>query len=956
MQRTYSPINGKKAFSIVEILIAISILVLLAVVWLSSKQWWDNTRDNTKAIADTETINNALEAYSQDNPILPLPGWNNNSFKVDATYSHLYNDAETFWVYGSFTENTLAKKYLEVLPLDPRTNSYYAYGKTKDTNQFEIASVHIVDWAATSKVVWNYTAEVGPYSLIREYNWKDFIYNNSTENFPYNPDELVMTVTTQSWAVYRVWDTIKVWTGEKLEIYFSDGSTAILWDSARESILVLNELDFPKSDSLTTLVKLALWAGTIWTRATNLNEESEFEIYTTDSTAAVRWTEFWVSKMNTDILGSGTGTEILVLEWEVDVVPASNPINDSNILLSDTELEFEIPSNINLRKTVQVTGTEAKKLKSKKEDSSRIVTDDWNKLSHPNIKEFLEPKKERGNIVEELVMVQAGLGSSSSSSSSSSSTSGWATPAFQLPWNFITIPGEWGEYGNQVLAWSGWSMIWYAPYNVVNWNLINIGNVNNPSQPETLESFKMYKYWTGSFELEKASNLNNPSDLNWTLVFNNWAITKLSFTDHNFYNVNTWSTNETGVYVDDTLGYKLEYHLPENYYDSFAVEVNIRWAALKRGWIHALFSFQSDLRVWIEGGDLKLKIGLNDKINISQSNFSSLVDNQFYSVIMSRKFNGSDFDYNLEVVWVINWTDTNNSANITDTDHLYIWSKQNASEWWDIINYVKLYKFDPCYGNWVYVDYLNTCEQWDSTMLANNWNLVGYAPYDRLTWDLWPNKLTPTNAESFKMYYSPNIEEIELYYANNFNINNSGRASTLYNYNANGSTITRSSTWTLHNFYTISWVAWQDNATWIDFNWNDNTKLKYEVPDSIKNNDFAIEFSVRWSSLHRADANKKYLFRSNKLETYLSWWILTMTKNSLAFKNIDISQWWIINDNWLYKVIIKREWNDYTFKKWSHSDTYTDGSNQIDNYFYIWNKGWNEEWDDLIDYVKIYTK
>ena len=37
-----------------------------------------------------------------------------------------------------------------------------------------------------------------------------------------------------------------------------------------------------------TLVKLTLTAGTIWTKATHLDTDSEFEIYTTDSTAAVR--------------------------------------------------------------------------------------------------------------------------------------------------------------------------------------------------------------------------------------------------------------------------------------------------------------------------------------------------------------------------------------------------------------------------------------------------------------------------------------------------------------------------------------------------------------------------------------------------------------------------------------------------------------------------------------------
>jgi hypothetical protein len=39
------------------------------------------------------------------------------------------------------------------LPLDPKTNSYYAYGKTKSSNQFEIASVQKINAAYQAKVI-----------------------------------------------------------------------------------------------------------------------------------------------------------------------------------------------------------------------------------------------------------------------------------------------------------------------------------------------------------------------------------------------------------------------------------------------------------------------------------------------------------------------------------------------------------------------------------------------------------------------------------------------------------------------------------------------------------------------------------------------------------------------------------------------------------------------------------
>ena len=152
-------LNTKKAFSLVEIIITISIIALLAVIWITANQGYKDNIDNTRIISDIKTISNALEAYSLENSTLPMPSWNTNFFKLDTSYSHSYADAETFWVYGSVTEETLPKKYLNILPLDPKTSSYYAYWKTKSTtdklvaNQFELASVQSIDWVYQAHVI-----------------------------------------------------------------------------------------------------------------------------------------------------------------------------------------------------------------------------------------------------------------------------------------------------------------------------------------------------------------------------------------------------------------------------------------------------------------------------------------------------------------------------------------------------------------------------------------------------------------------------------------------------------------------------------------------------------------------------------------------------------------------------------------------------------------------------------
>ncbi len=137
------------------------------------------------------------------------------------------------------------------------------------------------------------------------------------------------------------------WAWEQKELFFSDGSVSILEENSR---LKLNKLNFPKWDNLNTVVKIYLWAGTIWTRATHLNDESAFEVYTSDSAAAVRWTVFWVKKDSI--------TETIVQEWVVEVTEV--------VIVSWTEIvkwgKIKNPEDLSLSNIISVTKDE--KIKS----------------------------------------------------------------------------------------------------------------------------------------------------------------------------------------------------------------------------------------------------------------------------------------------------------------------------------------------------------------------------------------------------------------------------------------------------------------------------------------------------------------------------------------------------------------------------------------------------------------
>ena len=319
-----------RAFTFVELIITLSILALLSVIWYTAVGNKQENTLNTKVTSEVETLKNALLLAKQETSQLPMPDGNNNFYSIDTSYSHDYENENTYGVHGFITQNTLAKKYIDVIPVDPRTNSYFAYGKTKWSEMYEIASVVFENDEPKSKVIWDYTAIEWPFNLIRQYNGPYFVEDNSLQNFAYNPYEKILTakiwdnsgnvtVNGENLTADEIsnihlvsGDTIEIPQNNNATIYFSDGTVSALWDTSQATKLTLQNLEFPKENNLITKVQLVLQSGMIWNKAASLDEESEFEIYTIDSTAAVRGTVFWVQK-------NSWNSKILVSEWKVAV-------------------------------------------------------------------------------------------------------------------------------------------------------------------------------------------------------------------------------------------------------------------------------------------------------------------------------------------------------------------------------------------------------------------------------------------------------------------------------------------------------------------------------------------------------------------------------------------------------------------------------------------------------------
>jgi prepilin-type N-terminal cleavage/methylation domain-containing protein len=353
--------NNKYWFSFIELIVVISIISLISIIWLSINNNYTEKTNNSKATSDIQTIKNALESYRNDSKTLANPMWNKKYFDDSSNYVH-YDNPIAFWVYWNITQHTIPNKYLNYIPIDPRTNQYYAYGRTLNFPlNFEISWINKIDWIYEAKVVWDYIWNSWPYNLIREYNWPQFIYDKSKTNFPYNPYEKLINakiwsfsgvikvnniVIDKNWILNNQlisWDKIFVATWAESQIYFADWSKSTLWDLNFSSEIVLTNMYYKDTNNLFTKIQLALNFWSLTTFSSKLDQKSEFEVYTIDAEAVVRWTIFNINRFDQN------QTNITLQTWSLFVnklVPVTN-FNDlvSNLYNSNPISKLALGAN-----------------------------------------------------------------------------------------------------------------------------------------------------------------------------------------------------------------------------------------------------------------------------------------------------------------------------------------------------------------------------------------------------------------------------------------------------------------------------------------------------------------------------------------------------------------------------------------------------------------------------------
>lgn len=704
---------SKMWFSFVELIIVISIIALISVIWVSINSNYTEKTKNSKISSDIVTIKSSLEAYNNENKKLPDPKWNQKFFDDSSNYVH-YDDATAFWVYGNITEDTIPKKYMNFTPIDPRTNQYYAYGKTLTwTPMFQLSWVNKINWIYESKVIWNYTWETGPYNLIREYNWPDFVFDQSTNSFPYNPEEKVLKWKIWSflWEV-RVngnpidktriknndlisWDVIEVKEWAEAQIHYSDWSKSYLWDPGKPSKLTLANMVYKDENNLFTKIQLALDFWSIWTKTSKLDPNSEFEIYTTDTEAAVRWTIFGVSKQSTT-------TDVIVIEWKVNIskitgVTSTNlvdKINSDNITYATSPTPFDL---------VPISGTPRKYDWTNQTPVSvwslpNLADEDWLTNITPKIK----------SIDAWVVVLEF--------PSSFSGTSNWkhvyknlaplTNTDYEFNSNQLTLSWTIAESNYSIKVCDATEIKCTKEVNIN--KTVTYGDV--PAVPvwcdiNTQVEFTWPEYsWcididqdlkTAWYRLVAYAPYD--TDLQYNLYAQTWAYentvnktltSPLSHfddsTSEKWIFISTWTSDNLKYVLNTTTWW---WTFPNNY----AIEISVRWSALNRtnAKYYLWYSDSDIMGLYINHNPTyPWKIIFYDWTIHPSTSISSLnlLNDQYYPVIF--KVNSWIYKVTINNTEILSW-----STSLQLKWNTYIWSYNTFWQWNDIINYIKFYTF-----------------------------------------------------------------------------------------------------------------------------------------------------------------------------------------------------------------------------------------------------------------------
>lgn len=136
---------NKKAFTIVELVVVITILVILSAIWFSSySDYLSEARDSQRK-ADLIQIESAMKNYKIKRWAYPTT-WSGFNIRYGSDVLAVQ------WVLN----NTVVIWTLDKLPIDPKVKKEYSFSTTSNQEEFQIAWTLENNGKAKAIVMWDY--------------------------------------------------------------------------------------------------------------------------------------------------------------------------------------------------------------------------------------------------------------------------------------------------------------------------------------------------------------------------------------------------------------------------------------------------------------------------------------------------------------------------------------------------------------------------------------------------------------------------------------------------------------------------------------------------------------------------------------------------------------------------------------------------------------------------------
>ena len=165
----------KQAFTLVELIVVITILAILWTIAFISLQWYSKDARDSIRISDTSNMKTSLELFHLNAGKYPLPDDNGS-----LTYS--WNTLFYQWYFWDNVIKNISRNMTEV-PRDPLTGKRYIYSVSNNRNELEILSLLEWDWIALN-IIWQTSAAWTEVIPIITWNYNGLFIKTSAHIVP----------------------------------------------------------------------------------------------------------------------------------------------------------------------------------------------------------------------------------------------------------------------------------------------------------------------------------------------------------------------------------------------------------------------------------------------------------------------------------------------------------------------------------------------------------------------------------------------------------------------------------------------------------------------------------------------------------------------------------------------------------------------------------------------------